>query len=354
MENVRNPNLGARVAIGVGLIAALVAGAFVTGRPAVNESPRRVAMSETRALMSTWITITVIGDDRAAARRNVNAAFSEMERVASILNAHNPDSELNRLNAAAGKDAMAVSPELYGAVRAGVDWWKRTGGAFDISVAPLLDLWKQCGKEDRLPTEEELATARRLLCVDRIELDDARRTVRLPAGGRLNLGGHGKGYVVQWVVEYLRKRGVTDALVAGSGDIYALGRKPDGLSWVVGIQDPRDAGKPAVLGKLVVSDRAVSTSGNYQRYVTIQGRRHSHIIDPRTGQSADAVPSVTVIGPDAVTTDVLDTALSVLGPEAGVRLAESLPDVAALFVLIDDSGRPVSVRSAGFVRYEAP
>lgn len=355
MENVRNPNLVARAALGAALIVALAVAAFLTARPAAEATASpRVAVSETRPLMSTWITITIIGQDRAAARRHVNAAFSEMERVAALLNAHAPDSELSRLNAAAGREAVALSPELYGAVRAGVDWWKRTDGAFDITIAPLLELWRRCGREDRLPTEDELAAARRLLCADRIELDDARRTVRLPAGARLDLGGHGKGYIVQWVAEYLRRRGVADALVAGSGDILALGRRADGFAWVVGIQDPRAAEKPALLGKLAVIDRAVSTSGNYQRYVTIQGRRHSHIIDPRTGRSADAVPSVTVIGPDAVTTDVLDTALSVLGPEAGVKLVEGLPDVAALFILLDDAGRPQRVQSAGFARYEAP
>lgn len=358
METARNPNLLARVLIGLGVLAALLVAAVLVGRPDVEGSltPRRVAASETRSMMSTWITITVIAEDRATARRHVNAAFSEMQRVAAILNAHSADSELSRLNAAAGGEAVVVSPELYGAIRAGVDWWKRTNGAFDITIAPLIDLWQRCAKEDRLPTDDETAAARRLLCADRIELDDARRSVRLPAGARLDLGGHGKGYIVQWVVNYLRKRGATDALVAGSGDIYALGRNGKGTPWIVGIQDPRAADTRTLIEgmKIAVSDCGVSTSGNYQRYVTIRGRRHSHIIDPRTGQSADAVASVTVIGPDALTTDVLDTALSVLGPEAGVKLADSLPGVSALFILLDEGENPRFIRSAGFSRYEVP
>ncbi len=354
MQNARNPDLAARAALGAALIVLLVLGALLAAHRPPDPEPHRVAVSETRSLMSTWVTITVVGTERAAARRQVNAAFSEMARLATMLNAHDPHSELSRLNAAAGGDPVVVSPELYDAVRAGLLWRPRTEGAFDITIAPLLELWKRCGRENRMPTPDEIAAARARLCADRIECDDARRTLRLPDGARLDLGGHGKGFIVQRTADYLRRRGVGDALIAASGDMCALGRRADGGAWVVGVQDPRSADQPAILAKLALSDRAVSTSGNYQRYVVIGGRRHSHIIDPRTGRSADDVAGVTVIGPDAVTTDVLDTALSVLGPEAGAALVERLPDAAACFVLLDEAAGLRFVRTSGFARYETP
>ena len=178
--------------------------------------------------------------------------------------------------------------------------------------------------------------------------------MRLPERGlRIDLGGLGKGYCADSVVRALRERNVNSALIAIAGDIYALGRRPDGAAWRIGVQDPRYPDDPSrQLTVLALTDKAVSTSGNYQRFVEIQGRRYSHIIDPRTGQAADNVPSVTVIGPDTLTTDILGTALSVMGVDEGLTLVETLPSVEAMFVVFDKGTNPLITRSSGFAAYE--
>ena len=315
-----------------------------------------IEVTETRALLDTDVTITVVAQNEAAARRHIEAGFDLMTRLQQVLNAYAEDSELSRLNAAAGGGAVKVSDDLFDAIRAGVQWHSRTRGAFDITVMPLVRLWRTCGRENRLPTAAELAQARALLGADRIELSEPERTVRLPvAGMTLDLGGLAKGYIVDAVARLYQCRGVTQALIAASGDILALGRRPDGTPWRVGIQDPRhpDSSKN-LLRVLRLSDRAVSTSGNYQRHVTIGGERHSHIVDPRTGQTADAVPSVTVAGSSALATDILGTALSVLGVDEGLTLLATMPGAAALFVQLDERSEPKLTRSPGFAALEAP
>ena len=168
-------------------------------------------------------------------------------------------------------------------------------GTFDIAVGPLVELWQTCGKLNRLPTAEEFARVKPLLGAGRIILDPAGRTIRFPvAGMRLDLGGL-KGFIADEVTKLLVRRGVKSALVAMAGDIHALGRNLGGGPWRVGVQDPRNP--EGIVATLDLADRSVSTSGNYERFVEIQGRRYSHIVDPRTGRTAESVPSVTVIAP---------------------------------------------------------
>jgi thiamine biosynthesis lipoprotein len=315
----------------------------------------RHTISESRPLLGTYVTITVAAQDDATAKAHLGAAFDRIEALEQTLSARRPDSELSLALKKAKREPARVSDDLYRALAAGVAWHDRSGGAFDITVAPLLNLWRACGKEKRLPTTEELERARGLLGADAILLNDDDRTIRLlKQSVAVDLGGLGKGFCADEVRELLEERGARSALIAVAGDIYALGRKPDGTPWRVGVQDPRDPNNPhSLLTVLLLSDQAISTSGNYQRYVEIGGRRYSHIVDPRTGLTAEDAPSVTVVGPDTLTTDVLGTTLSVLGVQDGLATVEAMPGVEALFVTFDDADRPTLVRSSGFAAYEA-
>lgn len=336
--------------------ALLAAGAVTAGVIAARQRtpPAPTQFSARKALLGTIVSITVVAADERVAREHIAAAFARISELECALAAQHDDSELSRLNRAAGGPALAVSEDLYGAIAAGITWHRRTRGAFDIAAGPLLARWTQCGKSGRLPTEAETAQALALIGADRVVLDDRARSVRLPQKGmRLHLGGLGKGYCADAVARLLRERGVTSALVAASGDIRALGRRADGTAWRIGVQDPRrpdDA--TALVTVLELADQAVSTSGNYTRYVEIDGRKYSHIIDPRTGRTADNVPSVTVVGPDTLTTDVLGTALSVMGTEEGLAFVESLEGIEALFMNFEEERRPVLTRSRGFAAYE--
>jgi thiamine biosynthesis lipoprotein len=311
-----------------------------------------VSISETRRMLGTCLTLTVVAESEPKARADIAAGFERIAELDAIMSAYRPDSELARLNERAGREPVKVSDELYRAVEAGVIWNGRTQGAFDIACAPLLELWRRCGKLDRLPTPDELARAKSLGGAARILLDPKAHTVRFPVEGmRLDLGGHGKGFIADEVEKLFLKRGAKNALIALSGDIRAMGRSAEGRPWRVGVQDPRNP--EAIITTLELTDRSVSTSGAYERFVVIQGKRHSHIVDPRTGQTAEAVESDTVIGPDTTTTDVLDTGLNVLGVQDGMALVEKFGDVEALFITGDENGQMRLTRSKGFAAYEA-
>lgn len=318
-------------------------------------APDERVYTESRSMMSTEIILSVAGMDEATARGNIQAAFARLETLQRALNAHDPQAELATVNAEAAARPVKVKKDLFDCIRDGVKWHGITNGTFDITCGPLLKLWRDCAQKDRLPTAEELAAARSFCDADGIELDEEALTVRLPRPGvQLDLGGLGKGFCMDRVAALLRERGVRNALLAASGDILAIGCNPQGRPWRVGIQDPRSPGDPtALLGVLALSDKSVSTAGNYQRYVTIQGKRYSHIVDPRTGLTADNVPSVTVIGPDSTTTDILDTALSVMGVEEGMKYVEAHEGIEAMFVQFDADNKPVITQSKGFTKYLA-
>lgn len=309
-------------------------------------------VSERRNMLSTVVAISVPSEDEKLASSAIESGFGRVEELNKLLNAHDENSELGRLNNAEGP--LKVSPDMLRALRIGIEWHDKSNGAFNISVDSLRRLWIDSAKEGRLPLQEEIEQARERTNIQDIKVDEVQGMVQLPAGLKLDLGGLGKGFCADEVAARMREKGVQNALIALAGDICAMGERAPGVAWRVGVQDPRDPDNPAaILTVLELTNRSVSTSGNYQRYVEIQGKKYSHIVDPRTGWTADNVPSVTVIGPDTVTTDILGTALSVLGVEEGLKLVESMPDVEALFIIFDESDKPIMTRSSRFVRFEA-
>ena len=354
MDDAANRSALRRV-IASAVVAALVAAALVMVINSRRAPSAGRSFAETRSLLSTDVTLTVVAPDEPTARAHLAAGFDRIVALDAVLSAHRPDSELARLNAEAAEKPVAVSEDLFRVVETGVAMNSRTHGAFDIAVAPLLDLWRTCGRQNRLPSDEELAATLPLIGAGRIRLAPSARTIRFPADGmRLDLGGLGKGYCADEVARLLVKRGVKDALVSMSGDIHALGRRENGLHWRVGIQDPRKPDSPdAIITVLELSDRGVSTSGNYQRFVTIGGRRYSHIVDPRTGRTAESVPSVTVIAENTLTTDIMDTALDVLGVQEGLAVLKGMPGVEAMFITFDANNEPIITRTAGFSKYES-
>jgi thiamine biosynthesis lipoprotein len=320
-------------------------------RPAENPAAHPVSISETRSMLGTYLTLTVVAESESKARADIAAGFARIAELDKVMSFQRPDSELSRLNAQAGLGPVVVSDDLYRAVETGVTWCGRTMGTFDIAVGPLVELWQTCGKLNRLPTAEEFARVKPLLGAGRIILDPAGRTIRFPVEGmRLDLGGL-KGFIADEVTKLMVRRGVKSALVAMAGDIHALGRNLAGGPWRVGVQDPRNA--EGIVATLELADRSVSTSGNYERFVEIQGRRYSHIVDPRTCQTAESVPSVTVIAPDTVTSDVLCKPLSILGVQDGLALLEKFPQAEAMFITYDEKGEMRLTRSKGFAAYEA-
>jgi thiamine biosynthesis lipoprotein len=225
------------------------------------------------------------------------------------------DSEISRLNAAEADVDIPLSPRTLDVLHAARKASMATSGAFDVTCRPLLDLWKQAGKRGQKPSEAELAEARSSVGWRHIELTP-QGAVKHQREARLDLGGIAKGYAVDRAVEALQHAGLVGGIVDVGGDLRCFGDSTDGSEWAGEIRNPFGEGS---LARLRFRDRGVCSSGNYARFTEIEGHRYSHIVDPRSGWPADAVPSVTVIAATALEADIWATALSVLG-EAGLDL----------------------------------
>jgi len=334
------------------IVAALIAWGLAASRR------QRHALQAVRfppqIVMSTTVEITASTDRPDLAFQAMERALARMREVERLMNVHSPDSELSRVNRSAAAEPVPVSPLTAEVLRRALGFAETTSGAFDVTVYPLVQLWRSCAKAGRLPDEAEMREARDRVGWRRVNLDGLRVGLTRP-GVQIDLGGIAKGFAVDLACRELRSRGFSDALVNAGGDLYAGGRRPDGRPWVIGIQDPRadkDAPESFVL-RIALSDRAVATSGNYRRYTAIQGRRISHILDPRTGGPADAVPSVTIVAADCTTADALATGVSVLGLREGMKLVESLEGVEAMLITVEQD-RLVFHRSSGFGAFEPP
>jgi thiamine biosynthesis lipoprotein len=328
------------------LALALWGAAGCWGRTDVGTGATRWA--ETRQLMGVPWTITACSADEGGARQAIDAAFAEVARLERVLSDYDPDSELSRLSARAPMaDFMPVSADLWAVLVRAAEIRDASGGAFDLSVGPLTTLWRRARRSERLPTREKLDAARAAVGPAAIELDPARRAVRLPlAGTRLDAGGIGMGHAADRALEVLARYGIAAAMIDASGDVVVSGPPPGAAGWRIAVDPLRRGG--AAGRTLVLTHAAVTTSGDAAQAVTIDGRRYSHIVDPRSGLGVAGPAAVTVIARDGTTADGLATAASVLGVEAGLGLIAKSPGAAALFGWQDEQGRWQEAASPGW------
>lgn len=282
--------------------------AILTGcRPSDGE----MAYSFTRFAMDTVVEYTIVAADHRSAREAMMAAHDEVERVEQLLWEGNPESPVHRINA--GSHHGSTSAEVAAFIRRSVSYSQATGGAFDITIGPLVDLYGFASDDPRKPADADIASARARVDFRQVRFGDD-GVVAAGHGQELAVGGVAKGYAVDRAVEVLRTQGITNALVNAGGDLYAMGTV-DGRPWRVGIRHPDSAEE--MIEVLHISDAAVATSGDYQRYFFEAGERYHHILDPATGRPGRLVRSATVVAPSAEEADAMATALFVQG-EAGL------------------------------------
>lgn len=298
-------------------------------------------MSQTRPLLHTFVEIKAYGEGTAAA---IDAAFAEMTRVNDLLNNYDSASDVSRINAAAGTGPVPISPETMDALHTAITFCDLTGGALDITVGPLLKLWgfakDEPGLAGAVPDQRAIRRTKDLVDYRELELMQScdrgvcsyRARLKKP-GMWIDVGAFSKGYVADRAMEVLNRMGIKNALISAGGTICARGMKPDGSSWTVAVRHPRK--EDSFLTFVKLSDASISTSGDYERFYQHQGKRLSHIIDPRSGMPVERMQSVSVIARSGVESDALSTALFVLGENNGIALAESLPGTAALIVTGD-------------------
>jgi thiamine biosynthesis lipoprotein len=298
-----------------------------------SKSPYSIDSGE-RLVMGTVAHITAVADDRQTARQCIDAASEQIDIIENLFSYHRSDSEISRINRDAFNAPVKASRQVYQLIKRSVEFSRLTSGAFDITVGPLVNLWHQAGEANSTPTAEEIASARSKVGYEKLILDDVNSTVRFGVDGmRLDLGAIAKGYAVDVAIEAIREGGGIGGLVNIGGEIRCFGTPPKGKKhWLIGLQNPDLKAANQTILTLKINDKAVSTSGDYQRFVSIGGRHFSHIIDLKSGRSAEAFSSVTIITEQATDADALATAVSVMGGEKGLNLIESIPFVEAIFI----------------------
>jgi len=300
-----------------------------------------VVLERARPMMATIVTVTARGCPAELLEERIREAFAEMERLAGLLSEWSPESAVSLVNRNAGLKPVRVPGEVLELLDGAAQVSLRTSGSFDVTWAALADLWRFGGTgAPRLPPPDEVKRRRALVAFRDVVLDPPASTAFLRRPGmRLGLGGIAKGYIAEAGATLLVSRGVRDVLVAASGDISARGRNGD-RPWVVAIRDPREPSR--ALGTVELHDESISTSGDYEQFFVIDGRRYHHILDPRTGYPATASVGVTVIAPRGADADALATGLFVLGPERAATVVRDDPDVSVVLV-----GRDGQVHVAG-------
>lgn len=298
-----------------------------------NVRGRRI-IEETRFLMGTDVRIKVsIGeiDDELQARSAIEKAFKEIERVEGVFSVYRPDSEISKINLLRKNERLRISPEAFSLIKRSIEYSRLTDGAFDITVKPLVDLWHAAKDNNKLPADEDIKNALARTGYEDVALDGAAHTILFRKEGMaLDLGGVAKGYATGRAIKILRDSGIKDAIVGSGGNLYCLGKKTDAESWTVAIQHPRK--KDKVFMEIKLSDKAIDTSGDYEKYFILENKRYSHIINPKTGYpAAGHVISSTVIAGDPDFSDMLATAIMVLG-QKGLNIAGSIRDIDAIAV----------------------
>lgn len=294
---------------------------------------RRVTVdSGFEPVMGTFARIVVVAENERTGRNAIAAAFSEIRNIEARMSDYDPNSLLSEVNRRAFREPVPVDSDLFTVLAASIEYSRLSDGAFDITVGPVVQLWRQAKQTGTAPDPAALQQARSRVGWRHLILDPAAKTVRFAVEGMaLDLGGIAKGYAIDKAVTLLRASAVSGGMVDIGGDLRCFGTPPDNAAhWLIGVQDP--ACDENILLKLKMDDRAVASSGDYRRFVIIDGVKHSHIVDPATADSAQTLAGVSIIAASAMQADALATAVSVLGNEQGMAFIESIPEVEAVLI----------------------
>lgn len=295
----------------------------------------QVVVTQSTTQMGSAFSYTAIAADSALAVKAINAALSEVDRIESLISSWDPNSETSRINLQAGIAPVKVSEELLELIARSKKISKISNGYFDISFASISAVWTFDGQEMEAPTTSELKESVQLIDHEKIMLNREDGTVFLAEKGmKIGFGGIGKGYAANRAKQVMVDLGIESGVVNAGGDVIAWGLQLNGKPWSIGIADPKN--KETIMSWLDITDRSVVTSGSYEKFVTINGERHGHIINPKTGWPSKGLISATIVCPDAELADALATTVFVLGLDDGLKLVNHLNDVEA--VLIDDNG----------------
>lgn len=325
------------------LLAALLGGCSGTGSAAEPASGTNDVQaqggevqpkSKTYFIFDTVVTVKIY--DNRASEQNFKELSDLLTDIDQRISRTGETSEIYQVNASSGIAPVKVSAETFNLVSNALEYAERTNGLFDPAIGKLVSLWNIGHEDAHVPPEQEIAEAARLTDYRKIEMHEDTQEIYLQEKGMaIDLGSIGKGYAADQIYDYLAEQGFASAIIDLGGNVYAMGQKPNGNDWNIGIQDPDlERGNP--IGSIRVNDKTVVTSGIYERYFIENGKLYQHILDPGTGYPVDnGISSVTIVTEKSTDADALSTTLFVLGIEKGLEFIENTPDTEALFITKD-------------------
>ena len=285
--------------------------------------------------MGCGFEATVVANDAQQADTFLDAAINNIRRIEALISSWDENSQTGNINLSAGIEPVQVDVELFNLIKRSIAISKLTDGAFDITYASMDKVWKFDGSVTQLPDSNTVKESVRKVGYQNIQLSEDNRSVFLPEKGmKIGFGAIGKGYAADHTMNLLKSLGVTSGIINASGDLRTWGQQPNGEPWQIGVKNPLNKNKVFVLLPLV--NQALVTSGNYEKFITIDGKRYAHIIDPRTGYPTSGLTSVTIIASSAELADALATSVFVMGKDVGLDFVNQLKDVEC--VLVQDDG----------------
>lgn len=300
-------------------------------------------------MLGSPFEMTVIANDTIQANIYINQAIEEVKRIENLISDWIPTTQISKVNQNAGIAPVKVDKEVFELIERAIKISKLTNGAFDISYASMDKIWKFDGSMKEMPTEEAIKNSVAKVGYQNIILNEKESTIFLKNKGmKLGLGGIGQGYIADKIKGLLIESGCKSGIVNVSGDIFAWGKQPDGKPWTVAIVNPINKNK--VFASFPLEDSAVETSGSYEKYVTFNGKRYSHIIDPRTGYPATGVVSVSVFAKTTELADALATGVFVLGVDVGLDLIDQLKGIEC--IVVDEKGIVHTSKNIDLKKYE--
>ncbi len=326
----------------IGFVLGMCVLAFYFGTKKANSSER---YSETRSLMGTFVRIDVCmaDNDGKMVEKAVRSAWKRMEEVSMCMSAFNPESSVSRINNSY-LEPVGIEKDLHNLIREAFAFNRLTGGAFDITVKPLMELWKNAYKAGAIPSRQAIIETQELMGEQNIRILDESRIAVAVKGAKIDLGAIAKGYAVDEAVRILKNGDLKNFYIDAGGDLFVQGHNCEGNLWKIGVRDPQK--RSNIIDIIELTDAAVTTSGNYEQSYEIEGKKYSHIINPVTGYPQEEVISATVIAPTAREADALSTALCVMGPEQGTTFFDSLGNDYACLIITSQEDSDVLIRKS--------
>ncbi|MBW4361634.1 FAD:protein FMN transferase [Flavobacterium taihuense] len=305
-------------------------------------SNSQVLRKRTTLLMGGRFDITIVAKDSLTAEQNIDEVITEITRIEYLISDWKPTTQISEVNQNAGIRPVKVDREVFELTQRAIHFSEITNGGFDISFAAMDRIWKFDGSMTEIPSAEAIKKSVEKVGYKNIVLDSVQSTIFLKQKGmKIGFGALGEGYATDKCRKMMRAKGIEAGIINGSGDMSTWGKQPNGKDWNIGITNPFDNEK--LIAVVPISNGAVTTSGSYEKFVVLDGKRYSHIINPATGYPATGLCSVTVFGPNAETANGLSTSLMVLGKKAGLELLNNYPNYNCL--MITDNGKVVKSKN---------